>query len=263
MRALIVNDDGVDSHGISVLARVAVDAGLDVVVAAPHAERSGASASLSALEEDGRLVVAPRAFPDLPDTTVLAVEASPALIAFVSMYGAFGPKPDIVLSGINHGPNTGHAILHSGTVGAALTGANHGSLALAVSLSGSVHEHWEGAGVVARHALQWVLTQGTPGTVLNVNVPDIPLSELRGLRTAPLAAFGAVQADIGETDQDPDDGERQYVTVTFSDIRADEAEDTDAGLLAQGWATATALRSPFEAADVDTADLPRTAADLV
>ena len=51
--------------------------------------------------------------------------------------------------------------------------------------------------------------------------------------------------------------------MTFSDIRADEAEDTDAGLLAQGWATATALRSPFEAADVDTADLPRTAADLV
>ncbi|MFE7421747.1 5'/3'-nucleotidase SurE [Rhodococcus sp. NPDC057529] len=247
MRALVTNDDGVDSHGIFVLARLAHDAGLDVVVAAPHEERSGASASLTALASDGRLAVSRREFPDLPGVEVNAVEASPALISFVAASGAFGPPPDIVLSGINHGPNTGHAVLHSGTVGAALTGATHGTLALAVSLAATDPRNWDTAATVCRHALEWILEHGTPGAVLNVNAPDIPLDELKGLRPAPLAKFGAVQANIG----DASDG---FVTVTFTEISAGDSEDsdeTDAGLLARGWATATALRAPFEAVDVD------------
>jgi 5'-nucleotidase len=147
-----------------------------------------------------------------------------------------------VLSGINHGPNTGHAILHSGTVGAALTGATHGTLALAVSLATSNPRHWDTAEVVCRQALDWIVENGTPGTVLNVNAPDIPLDELKGLRPAPLAAFGAVQANVGEAD----DG---FVTVTFAEIHA------DAGVLVRGWASATALRAPFEAVDVDISTL--------
>jgi 5'-nucleotidase len=107
MRTLVTNDDGIDSRGFGVLARLAVEAGL-VVVAAPHTERSGASASLTAPAEDGRLAVAGRRWAELPG----------------------GSAPDVVLSGINHGANTGHAILHSGTVGAA-----HGALALAVSVA--------------------------------------------------------------------------------------------------------------------------------
>ncbi|WP_213575549.1 5'/3'-nucleotidase SurE [Rhodococcus sp. USK13] len=251
MRALVTNDDGVDSHGINLLARLAFAAGLDVVVAAPHEERSGASASLTALESNGRLRMSSREFPDLPGVAVHAVEASPALISFVATSGAFGPPPDIVLSGINHGPNTGHAILHSGTVGAALTGATHGTLALAVSLATSNPRHWDTAEVVCRQALDWIVENGTPGTVLNVNAPDIPLDELKGLRPAPLAAFGAVQANVGEAD----DG---FVTVTFAEIHADDnenSEETDAGVLVRGWASATALRAPFEAVDVDISTL--------
>ncbi|WJJ14438.1 5'/3'-nucleotidase SurE (plasmid) [Prescottella equi] len=247
MRALVTNDDGVDSHGISVLARVAYEAGLDVVVAAPHQERSGASASLTALQHDGRLAVSQHDFPDLPGIEVNAVEASPALISFVAASGAFGPPPDIVLSGINHGPNTGHAILHSGTVGAALTGATHETLALAVSLATNNPRNWDTAELVTRHALEWILANGTPGAVLNVNSPDIPPGELKGVRAASLAKFGAVQANIGEA-------AAGFVSVTFTEIHVedpDDSDETDAVLLTRGWATATALRAPFEAVDVD------------
>lgn len=137
MKALIVNDDGIDSAGLASLPRVAVDAGLDVSVAAPHLERSGASASLSALEEDGTLSMSRRELPGPPDLEFFSVECSPALISLLAAEGVFGRPPDIVLSGVDLGPNTGHAILYSGTVGAALTAAGHGARAVALSLDGT------------------------------------------------------------------------------------------------------------------------------
>jgi 5'-nucleotidase len=251
MKALIVNDDGIDSPGLALLARVAVDAGLEVQIAAPHMERSGASASLTALEEDGKLMLSRRTFADLPDVEALAVEASPALITFVASYGAFGPKPDIVLSGINLGPNTGHAILHSGTVGAALTAAAHGSRAVALSLNGTAPSQWETAGHVAERAVRWAIEHSESGRVLNVNIPDIPLDELRGMRFAPLAEFGAVQAEIGEYEENGD--ESHAVTVTFRGVEfdVDDSQDSDAVLVCQGWATATVLQMPFEVAGTD------------
>src|SRR5947209_10702198 len=116
--ALVTNDDGVDSPGIRALAAVAVRSGLDVVVAAPSWNSTGASASLTAVEKDGRFLVEDRTFDELPDLPVFAVEGAPAFIVRAAVRGAFGDPPDIVLSGINWGTNTGHAVLHSGTVGA-------------------------------------------------------------------------------------------------------------------------------------------------
>lgn len=80
MRALITNDDGVDSPGIQALTAAAVDAGLDVVVAAPGWDSSGASASLTAVERDGRLVLEERSFRETSDVVAYAVEAAPAFI---------------------------------------------------------------------------------------------------------------------------------------------------------------------------------------
>ncbi|UYP18201.1 5'/3'-nucleotidase SurE [Rhodococcus sp. Z13] len=252
-RALIVNDDGIDSPGLALLARIAVDAGLEVTVAAPHVERSGASASLTALEDNGRLLLSRRPLDGLDGIESYAVEASPALITFLASYGAFGEVPDIVLSGINLGPNTGHAILHSGTVGAALTAASHGARAAALSLNGTAPSQWETAETVARRAVAWALDHGEPGTVLNVNIPDIPPHELRGLRGAPLAEFGAVQAEIGEIERDGDIG--RAVPVTFRTVELDESRDSDAVLVCRGWATATILTMPFEVAGSDLGGL--------
>jgi 5'-nucleotidase len=244
MRALITNDDGIDSVGVQRLARIAVDAGLDVTIAAPHQERSGSSAALSALQEGGRLLVERREIEQLPGVPALAVHATPALIVFSGARGAFGELPDVVLSGINHGPNTGQAILHSGTVGAALTALSHGLPALAVSLATTRPTHWETATHAAARALDWFLERADQAYVLNVNVPDVPADQLRGLCRGGLASFGAVQANIGERGQG-------FVTMTYEVIDEEPAPDTDVALLRQGWASATVLQAPCESASMD------------
>ena len=256
MRVLVTNDDGVDSPGVHALARVARDAGHEVVLAAPHVERSGASASLTVLADDGRLLVEPRQVPGLDGVRVLAVHATPAFIAFTAGRGAFGEVPDLVLSGINRGPNTGYAILHSGTVGAALTAATQGVPGMAVSLwtgaeGAGPEPHWDTAVAVAARALEWFApraaehaggpfpTTGHP-PVLNVNVPDVPAERLRGLRAAELARVGAVQAVVGERGEG-------YVTVTFDEAQLPDEPGSDAVLVQDGWATATLVRVPSRA----------------
>jgi 5'-nucleotidase len=250
MRALVTNDDGIHSPGLHALAEVAVHAGLEVTIAAPHEERSGASASLTALEEGGRLVIH-ESEPRIDGVErVLGVEASPAFIVMAALAGAFGPAPGLILSGINLGPNTGHAVLHSGTVGAALTGATLSCPGLAFSLAASRPTQFGTAAGVASQVVAWVLEREVPpDLVLNVNIPDVPLHELRGLRQAALAEFGAVQAEVGET-------AKGFSTITFSQIDAQYESDTDAGLVREGWATITALSSPCEASGVDVSGLP-------
>src|SRR5437660_672352 len=155
MNALITNDDGIASPGLLALAQAAADEGLEVLVAAPSWDSSGASASLTAVEQEGRFVV--QETPVAGSTMRgLAVEGAPAFIVRAAMTGAFGTTPDVVLSGINHGPNTGHSVLHSGTVGAALTAATLGRPAIAVSLGVGAPPHWETAAFVARAAIRWL-----------------------------------------------------------------------------------------------------------
>src|SRR5690606_18354019 len=156
-------DDGIDSPGLTVLAERAAAEGYEVVVAAPRRESSGASAALMGTEADGRLIVERRSPPGLTDDVEsFGVRATPALITLVAAYGGFGPPPDLVLSGINRGANTGHATLHSGTVGAALSASTHGMLAMAVSLNSADPKHWDTAGYVVERALRWLLENPDP-----------------------------------------------------------------------------------------------------
>ncbi len=121
MRALVTNDDGIDSVGLAVLARAALAAGLDVAVAAPAEQSSGASAAITAVRREGRTVVRRRELPDLRGVPAWAVDAQPGHIVVPALNGWLDPVQELVLSGVNHGANVGRAILHSGTVGAALT----------------------------------------------------------------------------------------------------------------------------------------------
>jgi 5'-nucleotidase len=130
-RILVTNDDGVEAPGLHALATAASEAGFAVVVAAPREEQSGMSASLTAVTSEGRVVVERRTAGRFP---VYAVAASPAYIVVLNDLEVFGPRAEVVLSGINRGANAGNAVLHSGTVGAALTAATQGLRAMAVSL---------------------------------------------------------------------------------------------------------------------------------
>ncbi|MBV9793755.1 MAG: 5'/3'-nucleotidase SurE [Actinobacteria bacterium] len=249
MRALITNDDGIDSPGVRILAQVAVAAGLDVTVAAPNGERSGTSAMMSALEAGGKLLVEERKLDGLEDVPTVAVQATPAMIAFVGLHGGFGERPGIILAGINRGPNLGRAILHSGTVGAALTGASAGLPTMAFSLARDAAVHWDTAEQVAARALDWYLGRAVPGVVINVNVPDRTLDQVQGLRAARLTAYGAAKVTVGERQ----DG---YVPVTFAQVDDQVTADSDWALVREGWATVTAVHGIGETTEVDLGTLP-------
>ncbi|WP_433613913.1 5'/3'-nucleotidase SurE [Dactylosporangium sp. CA-139114] len=250
MRLLITNDDGIGAPGIRVLAEAVARDGHHVTVAAPQTEFSGAGAALTAVTEQGRLVLEPVEFGGI---AAFAVAASPAYIAVLAALGVFGPAPDILLSGINQGANVGHAILHSGTVGAALTAANEGIRALAVSLDVPtalpheqravpvVEQHWPTAGALAARLLPR-LAAAPAATVLNLNAPNLPLPAMKGLRRAAPAPFGQVRMAVAEAAQD-------FARIIV-EVREEPAPPgSDLALLAEGYATVTALRPPSEDPD--------------
>ncbi|MCH1882258.1 5'/3'-nucleotidase SurE [Agrococcus sp. ARC_14] len=249
MRALITNDDGIDSPGLLALARVAIEAGMDVVVAAPAHEHSGASASIIATQ--GAAVTAAggkgtvrserRALPGL-DADAYAVHAAPALITLLALHGSFGGAPDVVLSGINRGANVGGAIMHSGTVGAALTAGQGGVRSLAVSLHVGLAEdgeqHWATAAALSARALARLV--GEPaGTVLNLNVPNVADATGLELVEAPLARFGIVQTTLTEVAGDE-------VRLSIREHSAADAPGSDMERLASGFATITVVQTIAE-----------------
>jgi 5''-nucleotidase (EC 3.1.3.5)/3''-nucleotidase (EC 3.1.3.6)/exopolyphosphatase (EC 3.6.1.11) len=233
-RILVTNDDGIDAPGLAALARAAVEAGHDVTIAAPAQQSSGTSASIVADEEDGRIVVERRTLPGLDDVPAFAVHGGPGLIALVAARGAFGDPAQLVLSGVNHGANVGRAILHSGTVGAALTAGLNGAWGLAVSLDVGMSPttfHWDAA-AAASVLLAPFLLDRPAGSVINVNVPNADSN--RGVVEAELAPFGIVQTTLTERGE-------HHVRLAVEDLPNVPVPGTDAALLADGWITLTGL----------------------
>jgi 5'-nucleotidase len=199
MRVLVTNDDGVESPGLHALVHALVADGLDVVVAAPDQDMSGSGAAIGKLHVDQHIDAVPIKLPGLEGVTAFAVAGPPGLCVLAARLGGFGPAPDMVVSGINPGCNTGRSILHSGTVGAALTAANFGVRGLAVSIDVQTGTpcHWETAADIGAAAARWLATAAA-ATVLNVNVPDREPEALAGARQATLAPFGTVRSSVVE-----------------------------------------------------------------
>ena len=241
-KALVTNDDGIDSPGLLALAAAAVAAGLEVVVAAPARQSSGASAGIIATTRQGQTLIERRQLADLPGVEAYAVDAQPAYIVRAAIRGWLDPAPELVLAGVNRGANVGRAILHSGTVGAALTAGLNGLYGLAVSLDVGWHPagapHWSTVGHLLPDVLE--LLAGAPhGTVLTLNIPDRPAEALGEMRYAALAEFGTVQTTVDRVD---DSG----LHLAQVDTQAPPAAGTDSALLAAGHPTLTALESVCE-----------------
>jgi 5'-nucleotidase len=132
---LVTNDDGIASPGLHVLAAAIAEAGHDVVVVAPSSDRSGVGAALGLVHADQHLDIERVELPGYAHLDAYSLDGPPGMCAVAGRLGAFGEPPELVASGINAGLNTGRAILHSGTVGAALTAQNFGCSGLAVSTS--------------------------------------------------------------------------------------------------------------------------------
>jgi 5'-nucleotidase len=261
-RLLLTNDDGVDSIGLHRLALAMREHG-DVVIAAPDKEYSGAGAALGPFHLMQPEVC--RVGVDGIDEA-WAVNGAPGLCVMFARLGAFGPI-DLVVSGINPGANVGRAVYHSGTVGAALTARNGNVSGVAVSQAVAgfgvegqgwdemiADQHWDTAAYVGSIVVGAVLaSRPAEPVVVNVNVPNLPIDQLRGWRHASIGllppravskarldpiqgrdgAF-AVRLEWGDTvDLPPDtDGgaiERDEVTISYvSRMVAEPREDLHA-----------------------------------
>lgn len=245
MRLLVTNDDGVWAPGILALAQALHGAGHEVLVAAPLDDRSGSGAAIGFLHADDTIDVQPVDLPGLDGVPCFGVDGPPALAVMAARLGGFGDPPDIVVSGINPGPNTGRATLHSGTVGAALTGANFGVSGLAVSIGVGEPYQWATAGELAVTALEW-LGEAPAKTVLNLNVPNVAIGELRGVRWARLAPFGTVRAAIVPS-------ERGRLQMELAEHDTELPADTDTALVQAGYAAVTSIVGIRATTEVDVA----------
>jgi 5'-nucleotidase len=199
VRILVTNDDGIDSLGLHVLAR-AMRAHGQVVVAAPDREYSGAGAGLGPLHllqpEIHRMIIE-------GIDEAWAVTGPPALCVMFSRLGAFGPRFDLVVSGINPGANVGRAVYASGTVGAALTARAGGTSGVAVSQAVAeggvegqgwdemlVDQRWDTAAAVATVVVGALIADPPPAAVVvNINVPNCELDAIRSWRRAEVGAI--------------------------------------------------------------------------
>ncbi|MDZ4825286.1 MAG: 5'/3'-nucleotidase SurE [Actinomycetota bacterium] len=239
MRVLVTNDDGVESEGLHALACALRDAGYEVIVVAPNSDRSGVGAALGMIHADRHLDSIRVALPGCDGITAFSLDAPPAMCVVAARLGAFGDPPDVVVSGINPGLNTGRAILHSGTVGAALTAQNFGCSGLAVSIDSGEEWYWATAARVAVDVFPRLL-EAPARTVLNLNVPGLPYDDVNGVRWARLAPFGAVRAAVAESDEGKLQFELRATGVTAP-------PDSDTGVVALGSAALTTIVGVAEA----------------
>ncbi len=237
MRALLTNDDGIDSPGLHELARQVEAAGFEVVVVAPSFDASGTGASLGHISRDRPIGYKEVQIIGLAGKA-FALDGPPALCTITSHLEAFGPRPDIVVSGPNLGLNTGRSVLHSGTVGAALAAQNFGMRGLAVSLAVSDPWHFDTA---CQYTVDLLgpLMEGPDRCVLNLNVPALPFSETLGLRWGGLAEFGSVRSQI----VDQAEGKLFFDLV---ETAYDPPLDSDLGLVNAGFAAVTGLHGTCE-----------------
>lgn len=229
MRILLSNDDGYFAPGIAALVKAVSDLAT-VTVVAPEQDRSGASNSLT-LDRPLSLRRAPSGF--------YFVNGTPTDCVHLAVTGMLDERPDMVLSGINLGANMGDDTIYSGTVAAATEGYLLGVPAIAVSLVGKHGEHFETAARVARDLVQRFQRQDFGGPVLlNVNVPDVPYEELKGLRVTRLGRRHKAEPVVKQLSPR---GETVYWVGPAGEA-ADAGEGTDFHAVAEGYVSVTPLQ---------------------
>ncbi|GJM10903.1 MAG: 5'-nucleotidase SurE [Lysobacteraceae bacterium] len=172
MHFLVSNDDGFDAPGIAVLAKAMADLGR-VTMVAPDRDRSGASNSLT-LDQPIRA--------RRRGEGNFSVAGTPTDCVHLALTGLLQDQPDMVVSGINYGANVGDDVLYSGTVAAAMEGRFLGLPAMAVSLvTQGKAQNFDSAGLAAARITRRLLVDPLPAdTILNVNVPDLPMDQIKG-----------------------------------------------------------------------------------
>lgn len=191
MRILLSNDDGFLAPGLNILAKVLGEIA-EITVVAPDRNRSGASNSLT-LVNPLRVIKAENGFH--------SVNGTPTDCVHLALTGLLEEMPYMVVSGINEGSNLSDDVLYSGTVAAATEGRFLGLPSIAVSLAGPKCQHYFTAAQVAKMLVLHLRTDPLPkDTILNVNVPDLPMDELRGFQVTRLGTRHIAEPTIKTMD---------------------------------------------------------------
>ena len=184
MRVLIVNDDGIYAPGLRALAEMMRGEGHEVNIVAPQTERSGAGHSMTMF---GPVEIFDVVLQGLEDVPSYAISGTPVDCVKIGA-GSLFPVPDLVLSGINMGTNLGVDIFGSGTVNAAAAAIEKGIPAMAFSIGSHYPKNLSLAVEIARNAIHKLLPKvNAKTTLLNINVPDLPKEQIKGVKWAPIA----------------------------------------------------------------------------
>jgi 5'-nucleotidase len=229
MRILLSNDDGYFAPGIEALDKAL--AGLaEIVVVAPERDRSGASNSLT-LDRPLSLRRAASGYH--------YVNGTPTDCVHLAVTGMLDELPDVVFSGINLGANMGDDTIYSGTVAAATEGYLLAIPSFAISLASKRGDHFETAGRVARELVERFAREGFGAPLLlNVNVPDVPYEELRGIRVTRLGRRHKAEGVVKQVTPRHD----TVYWVGAAGAAADAGEGTDFHAVANGYVSVTPLQ---------------------
>ena len=229
MIILITNDDGIFAPALRALRTALAPLGR-VITVAPDRDQSATSHSLT-LHRPFRI--------HRHELDVYSVDGTPTDCVVCAWYGLLDAPPDLVISGINHGPNMGEDVFYSGTVAAAIEGTLQGAPSLAASLvTREMTDFVEPAGFVARLARQ-VVDRGLPRRgLLNVNLPHLPWEAVEGVKVTRLGS--RVYKDTLVRKVDPRG--RDYYWIGGEDPVWEAQAGTDFQAVHEGWVSVTPLR---------------------
>jgi len=229
MRILLSNDDGYFAPGLAQLAASLAGLG-DITVVAPEVNRSGASNSLT-LDRPMHLRRAPNGY--------MYVSGTPSDCVHLAVTGLLDHQPDMVVSGINLGANMGDDTIYSGTVAAATEGYLLGVPSVAISLASFAGKNFVTAGRMARELVErFSKTPFAEPVLLNVNVPDVPYDELRGIQVTRLGRRHKAEPAVKSVSPR---GETLY-WIGAAGPAADAGEGTDFHAVEHGWVSVTPLQ---------------------
>lgn len=215
MHIMVTNDDGIHAPGILALASAMLELG-EVTVVAPDQERSAVSHALT-LNSPLRVFELREGF--------YAVDGTPTDCVNMGIHSLLPFRPDILVSGINHGANLGDDVTYSGTVAAAIEATLMGIPAIAVSLATMERQgNFPAAAQVAVNVVRQVMANGLPGdTFLNVNVPDCPDGEIK----PPLVTRQGKRSFVGNVVDKVDPRGRKYYWIGSGEADFNDYEGTD------------------------------------
>ncbi|CAC9602828.1 5'-nucleotidase SurE (EC 3.1.3.5) [uncultured Gammaproteobacteria bacterium] len=227
MKILISNDDGYQAEGIQVLTKyLAKDH--QVVVVAPNENKSASSSSLTLNQALKPVKI---------DKNIYSIDATPSDCVHLALCGFLKEEFDLVVTGINFGPNLGDDVIYSGTVAGAIEGRFLGLPSVAISLASWEGENFETAGKVAQQIINQLHTsQLSQDTVLNINVPDIAHNEIQGFQTTRLGKRHMSEASI------PDEKDSSSYWIGENGKEADNGVGTDFHAIANNYVSVTPLQ---------------------